>query len=191
MLNIKKAITKTHFYLLLFIILNLGFKSFVEISLNHRIAFLIKTIIYLTGAILFFLNLKPFKKVALYFSIFVWTPLIAASFWIFHGVFLGLVSSIFLSPIFPNEIQYKKDNLKVYSKFQGFLGACCTYEITEQKFFLFEKHLGEIKHESIDFKNFDMKVENDSIKMKFKESNYDFEKRQEFRTDSIIKLKIK
>jgi len=191
MLKIKQTITKTHFYLLVFIILNLAFKTFVEISLHYRIAFLIKIIIYLTGAILFFLNLKPFKKVAFYFSFFVWTPLIIALFFIFHGILLGLLSSIFLSPIFPNEIQYEKDNLKVYSKYQGFLGACCTYEITEQKFFLFEKHLGEIKHESIDFKNFDLKVENDSIKMKFEESNYDFEKRQEFRTDSIIKLKIK
>ena len=191
MTKIKQTITKTHFYLLVFILLNLAFKTFVEISLNYRIAFLIKIIIYLTGAIRFFLNLKPFKKVALYFSIFVWTPLIAALFWIFHGIFLGLLSSIFLFPVFPNDIQYEKDNLKVYTKFQGFLGACCTYEITEQKFFLFEKHLGEIKHEDIDFKNFDMKVENDYIKMKFEENSYDYERNQEIKYDTIIRLKIK
>lgn len=191
MTKIKQTITKTHFYLLVFILLNLAFKTFVEISLNYRIAFLIKIIIYLTGAILFFLNFKPFKKAALYFSIFVWTPLIAALFWIFHGIFLGLLSSIFLFPVFPNDIQYKKDNLKVYTKFQGFLGACCTYEITEQKYFLFEKHLGEIKHEDIDFKNFDMKVENDSIKMKLEENSYDYERNQEIKYDTIIRLKIK
>lgn len=95
-----------------------------------------------------------------------------------------------LYPIFPNDIQYKKGNLKVYTKYQGFLSACCTYEITEQKFFLFEKHLGEIKHEDIDFKKLDLKIKNDSIKIKLEERNYNYEKNQEIKFDSIIKLKI-
>lgn len=190
-MRIKEKITKTHFYLLVFIILNLTCKLFIEISINYRIAFVIKIIIYLTGAILFFLNLKPFKKVALYFSFFVWTPLIAALFWMFHGVFLGLLSSIFLFPISPSEMLYKKDNLNVYAKFQGFLGACCTYEITEQKLFLFEKHLGEIQHESIDFKNFDLIIENDSIKINLEEEDYNYGRKEEIKYDTIIKLKIK
>jgi hypothetical protein len=190
-MKIKQTITKTHFVLLVFILLNFAFKFFLDFSLNYSLAFVVKIIIYLTGTILFFLNLKPFRKVALYFSFFAWTSLVAAFFWLFHGIFIGILSSIFLFPVFPNDIQYKKDNLKVYTKFQGFLGACCTYEITEQKFFLFEKHLGEIKHEDIDFKNFDMKVENDSIKMKFEENSYDYGRNQEIKYDTIIRLKIK
>ncbi len=191
MLKIKQTITKTHFYILIFIILNFASKLFLDFSLNYSIAFFFKIIIYLTGTILFFLNLKPFRKVALYFSFFALTPLIPALLWLFHGIFLGILSSIFLFPIFPNDIQYEKDNLKVYTQFQGFLGACCTYEITQQKFFLFEKHLGEIKYENIDFKNFDVKVENDSIKMKLKEPDYDYERNQEINYDTIIKLEIK
>lgn len=42
--------------------------------------------------------------------------------------------------------------IRIYHKFQGFLGACCTYEIYEKKFCIFEKHLKDIKVDGgIDF----------------------------------------
>lgn len=187
-MKVKPTITRIHIYLLAVIFLNVIFKLFTDFSLNYSVAFAIKIILYLTGIILFFLNLKPFKKISLYFSIFVLTALMPALFWIFHGIFLGLVSSILLFPISPKTVQYEKENFKIYPKFQGFMGACCAYEITEQKFFIFERYLGEFRYEGIDVKTIDLKVENDSITMKLQEINYDYEK--EIKHDTIIKVKI-
>ncbi len=190
-MKIKQIITKTHFYLLVFILLNLVFKLLMDFSLFSSITFVIKIIIYFTGIILFFYNIKPFKKVSFYFSYFVLTPLIAVLFWFFHGLFLGMLTSLFLFPITPNEILYEKANFKVYEIHNGFFGACCNYEIKEQKFFLFEKHLGVIKHEgTIDFKKFDLNVANDSIKMKMEEADYDYIINLEFKFDTIIIQKI-
>jgi hypothetical protein len=188
--QIKPALTKTHFYLLLFVLLNFAVRLRSDFSINYSIVFALKVIIYITGIILFFLNLRPFKKVALYFSFFIWTPVSIALLWIFHGIFLGILASIFMAPISPNDVQYEKGKIKVYEKFSGFLGTCCSYEITEQKFLLFEKSIWEINGEPIDFDNLDLKVENDSIKMKLDKVRYDTNQNQLIKYDTVMKLRI-
>lgn len=164
MTEIKQKITKVHFYLLGFLLLNFLLQLVSSLSLNFKIIYTIKIILYLTGFILFFFNCKPFKKIAFYFSFYVISPVLIILFWLFRGIFLGLLSSFILLPIYPKDIKYKKENIKVYPKFQGFLGACCTYEVVENKFLIFEKHYGEIKlYEEIEINKFDVKIENDSI----------------------------
>lgn len=137
------------------------------------------------------LNYKPFKKVALYFSFYAISPIIIVLFWLFGGIFLSIISSLFLFSINPKEVKYEKDNLKIYSKFQGFLGACCTYEIVENKLFIFEKHYGKIKLDgAFEIDKSDFKIENDSIIYKHKIENYDVEKNIEIKYDTIVKIKI-
>lgn len=61
------------------------------------------------------------------------------------GFFFVVIFSILIKPIYPTELKYKNDNINIYSKFTGLLGACCLYEIKEERFLIFEKSLGEIQ----------------------------------------------
>jgi len=99
------------------------------------------------------------------------------------------MTSLFLFPIAPNELNFEKDNLKVYTKFQGFLSGCCTYEITEQKLFFFQKHIVELRHEDVDFENFDLNLNADTINIKIQENHYN-DSNEETKFDTIIKLRI-
>lgn len=189
--KIKQKITKIHFYLLVFIILNFIVQLLCGLSLNSKIIFSLKIVLYLSGFILFFLNCKPFRKASLYFSFYVISSITIVLFWLFGGIFLGLISSILLFSIYPKELKYEKENLKVYSKFSGFLGACCTYEIVENTFFIFEKKYGEIKlEEAFEINKSDLKIENDSIIYKHEIENYNVEKNRYIKSDTIEKIKI-
>jgi len=106
----RNIITKIHFYLLGFALLNFTLKSTMEISLNYRFAYFITLIIYASGIILFFWNFKPFKKVIFYFGIYAITPILTLLFWLFGGIFFGIIVSIVLYPIQPNHIEIEKND---------------------------------------------------------------------------------
>ncbi|WP_146153571.1 hypothetical protein [Adhaeribacter arboris] len=69
-----------------------------------------------------------------------------------------------LSPIFPLSAEYKSE-LIIYEKFNGFLGACCYYEVREPKVLLFEKTLGVIDLDDpyISFRKLKLNEGQDSI----------------------------
>jgi len=118
---------------------------------------------------MFFLNRKPIKKITFYYSYYLFSLIILLLFRIFGGIFLGLLSSLILFPIYPKEVKYEKDNLKVYEKFTGFLGACCQYEIFENKLLIFEKKYGFIKLEGqIEAETSEIKLVNNSGENKHK-----------------------
>jgi len=159
-----QRITKIHFLLLGVILLNMAGRSIFGWSLSHPIVLAIKAIVYLSGAILFFFYVLPFRKIALYFSFYVITPLSVFLLFIFHGIFLGLIASLFLAPVYPIETKYEKESVRAYERFQGFLGACCGYNVSERKFLLFEKTIGVLYLEGpLDSINDEIKIEGDSI----------------------------
>ncbi|MBA4318312.1 MAG: hypothetical protein C0412_07920 [Flavobacterium sp.] len=150
----KSNIYKFHFYLLIFLITHFVISKLTGYGFSQQIVFGLKIILYISGFIFFFLSLKPFKKVTIYFSYYFVTPIIALLGYVFGGVFLvGILGSILLFPVYPKEKAFEKKDIIVYHKFQGFLGACCSYEIYQKKFGIFEKHLKDIKIDGgIDFK---------------------------------------
>ena len=94
-----------------------------------------------------------------------------------------------LFPIYPKEVKYEKDNLKVYEKLTGFLGACCHYEIAENKLLLFEKNYGFIKLEGqIEADKSDIKIIENQVEYKHKITNYQNEIESE--KDTIEKIEI-
>lgn len=162
--TIFNRITQLHFYTLGCVLLNWAFKYITDWSLNTTLVFALKIIICVTGLVLFFINLKPFNKVTLYFSYYFISPIILGLFWLFGGIFLGILSSIVLAPIGPKELRYKKEAIVVYDSFKGLFGACCTYEVSERKFGLFEKSYGEIQLDgSISEANSTFTIVNNSI----------------------------
>ncbi len=149
----KNNIYKFHFYLLIFLIAHFIVGKLCGYGLSQSIVFVFKIILYLTGFVLFFWSLKPFKKTIIYFFYYFFTPLIAFFGYFFGGVFLvGILGSILLFPVYPKEKAFEKKDIIVYHKFQGFLGACCSYEIYQKKYIIFEKHRQDIKVDGeIDF----------------------------------------
>ena len=146
--------------------------------------------IYVSGIILFFWNFKPFKKRAIYFGFYFVTPFLTLIFWLFGGIFFAILTSTVLYPIYPNEIKAENEKIVIYTKYQGFMGACCPYEVTENKYWLLEKKKTEINlHEVIDFKNASIKSTNGKSELKLKYNKYDYETERNIKTDTIIEIK--
>ena len=93
-----KNLSKIHFILLSFIVLNFVFQLASSFSLHNQIIFSLKIILYLSGLILFLLNCKPLKKSAIYFSYYLITPLVVVLFWFFNGIFFWIAVLLFIIP---------------------------------------------------------------------------------------------
>jgi hypothetical protein len=90
--------------------------------------------------------------------------MVLALFYFAHGVFLAILSSLLLAPVMPVEIKYSDTNINIYSKFTGFLGACCEYYVTENRLYVFETFKGTIHTErAIDLKNASIKTKGDTL----------------------------
>jgi small-conductance mechanosensitive channel len=190
--EIRDIITKIHFYLLGFALLNFALKNTIELSLNYRLAYFITLLVYASGIILFFWNFKPFKKIGLYFGIYVITPILTLLFWLFGGIFFALLASIFLYPIYPIELKTENEKIAIYQKYQGFMGMCCPYELTEKKYWFMEKKLMEINlYEDIDFEKASLNSKDGKSELKVKYLKYEFGPERSIETDTIIKIETK
>jgi len=182
-MNYKKKLKFVHFCLLALLVLNF-FVSFY-ISLTATLLIILKALFYLTGIVLFFYSLKPFKKRAVYFAFYVFSPVIAYTAWLLDGIFGAVLTSFLLFFFWPDTAVYNKNDIKVYPAFTGFLGSCCAYEIREPKFLLFEQKTGEFEFdEGFDFKNSQITIENDSVRIQ----NYTMESGPHFQRDTVIKI---
>ena len=157
-------IARLHFALLILILFNLTLNTAFGVGINNNLLIATKLVLYLSGIFLFFVYAKPFKVIAIYFSFFLMTPIVIAVFYFMHGIFFALLSSLFLAPIMPLKSEYSESKVKVYSKFNGFLGRCCSYYVTQNVLFVFEEHVGDIHtQETIDFKKSKFTLDSDSI----------------------------
>jgi hypothetical protein len=171
-------------------ILNFILKNKIEISLNYKLTYLITLLVYTSGIILFIWNFKPFKKIGFYFSFYAITPILTLVFWLFGGIFLGIVASIVLYPIQPNNIEIEKDNFIIYQKTEGFLGMCCEYEITEKQFLILEKSIKEIDlSNEIEFNERSLYTKNGKTELKIKYEKYQFAEHSLPKRDTIILIK--
>mgnify|MGYP003420320433 CR=1 FL=1 len=84
----KNNIYKFHFYLLTFLIAHFSVEKLIGYGFSQPIDFGLKIILCITGFIFFFLSLKPFKKMNIYFSYYFVTPVIAFLGYVFGGIFL-------------------------------------------------------------------------------------------------------
>lgn len=159
-----EKLKRFHFLILLIFIGSFGLNESIGLRLNNNLTIILKGILYLSGIILFFVSIRPFKSIALYYSLFFMTPLVLVAFYFLHGVLLGVLSSVALAPIEPLNPRYNKDGIKIYSKARGFFGSCCQYYATEAKFMLFEEKKTTIQtDEVVDLDNATITVRNDSI----------------------------
>ena len=108
--KLQKALIKFHFAVLVIVLLNILFEALTKYSLDDHLELAMAVVVALSGGMLFFFCLRPFKKIAFYFSMYVLLMILAVLAWIFRSFFFGVILVILLYPIFPGE---KSTNRKV------------------------------------------------------------------------------
>jgi hypothetical protein len=177
MQNIKSKVTKGHFWLLGIVLLNFVTELITGYSLNQNLLFVLKVMLYLSGIGLFFSTLKRFELKTAYFSFYTISAVLAGLFFLLGGIFLAIITSILLYPIYPKELEYETNSIKIYGRYQGFMSRCCPYEVVAPKLFVFEKHLGYITiSNSIDPDKDEFVFKDKKITYKHELISYDFDK---------------
>jgi hypothetical protein len=186
--KINFKLEKWHYYLLGLVLINFGIGVFTSYRLNQNLTLILKTILYLTGVLLFFKTLKPFKLVTAYFSFYLISAALTGLFFLFGGIFLAILSSVVLYPIYPKQTEYKTETIRIYDRFQGFMSRCCSYEVVEPKLYFFEKHLGYINIEKpIDAAKDVFTLKDNTIIYKYELENYESDNRtKEIRDTTVV-----
>ena len=134
--------------------MSLASKAFFDVGLIYEADLILKIIVALTGLTLFFYYLQPFKKINFYFSIYAISAGLLIVSLILRGISGGLLASVVLFPVYPDQLDFQQDNVRIYTPYQGFMAVCCRYEIREVKMLIFEKNYGQLDSEGkIDFGN--------------------------------------
>ena len=187
----KNIFLKLHIALIVIIFLNFLLKTIFEISLNYQLIFLIKMVLCISGIVLFFFYLKPFKKKSIYFSFYILSPIFIFISWLIDGIFGAILGSIFLFFFSPDDSRLENSEINIYKKFGGLMGRCCNYEVTEPKLFLFEKKIADFSFEdNLYFKKQDITKTDKEIKISLTLKEYNFENDHYFAKDSTITIPI-
>ena len=178
----KHILTRLHIVSLAIVVSNWTMESVSAFSLTNWLEMVFESLVIISGLGLFFVFLRPFRKINWYFSLYaIWAIIIPTGFLI-GGIFWGVTLSILLHPIWPDRLESKQGEICVYDNAKGFMSMCCQYNVTEQKLWILEKEIGEFYTEGqIDPKS--IKIQNSTNLVEVKYST-DFEK-------EIEKIEIK
>jgi hypothetical protein len=164
-------------------ILNALINLLTAYSLEGNIEFGVKILAVISGLMLFFFYLKPFKKISLYFSIYPTIGVLLILGLIFRGIFWALVISVVLFPLIPEDKEFEDNGIIISTPFQGFMARCCSYQIKERQLIIFEKDYGKWVLEGegpIDFETVNVNSSEKEIEITY---STDFD-------DGIMKKKI-
>ncbi|WP_337967582.1 hypothetical protein [uncultured Flavobacterium sp.] len=170
----KKIFLRIHAVTFIILLINFIINAVFEIGLIANLRLILKILFYVSACILFFYYVKPFKKRALYFSIYIFSPFLIFISWLIDGIFGAILGSAFLFFFVPNDTRFENDQIQINTKFQGLLGMCCKYEVIEKKYFLFERKIGEFQFESdLYFKKEGVKIQDNILQMHLVLKDYD------------------
>lgn len=187
MAKIKNIILRIHLTTLIILLINFIINVVFEISLIANIRLVLKILLYVSACILFFFYVKPFKKRALYFSIYIFSPVFIFISWLIDGIFGAILGSIFLFFFVPNDNRFENDQIQINRKTAGLLGACCKYEVIEKKSFLFERKVSEFQFgDNLYFRKNDIKIQDNILQIHLILKDYDFEKDRYVAKDTTI-----
>ena len=177
------GITKVHFCLLGVVIANFIIGVLSGYKINQNLMLILKIVLYISGLLLFVKAIKPFRTIAVYYFFYAMTVFAYGISHLFGGVFLAIILSFLLYPIYPPEIKYTDENLRIYTKYQGLMSACCAYDVTQPKFVFLEKSLGFVTiNEPINFDNNPkFSIQKDTISYKYENKNAQ---------DIVVKLQL-
>jgi hypothetical protein len=172
-LKLKKTLIITHLIALTLSVLNVICKNVISFCLNDKIELTLELYTAISGFMLFFFFLKPFKSINLYFSIFALMATFGIIMLVFRSYFFSFLLIVIAYPIFPDQVKYEKDDIVITVPFQGFMNRCCYYEIKEKKL-IFIKSYGIIESYNgpIDFETMKINSNKNEIQLIYK-TNFD------------------
>lgn len=192
MTKLKKAFLYTHIVSLILLLINFCLKIAFELSLASNLLLIFKILFYTSAVFLFFIYAKPFKKISLYFSIYVVSPIIIGLGWLVDGIFGAILSSIFLFFFMPNDVRFENNEILINKKFGGFLGRCCEYEVIRKKTFLFEEKAADFSFDkNLYFQKNDIKIKENILKMHLILKDYDIHEDHYIAKDTTIYVMMK
>ncbi|MGM0579988.1 MAG: hypothetical protein ACQETL_04875 [Bacteroidota bacterium] len=117
--------------------------------------------------------MKPFRRISIYFSIYAILSFFLLVGLVFRGILGAIIISIILFPIIPKDRKYENNDFIISTPFQGFLAPCCTYQLDEKIFFIFENNYGTFDTEGpINFETINIELKEQGIELTF---NTDFD----------------
>lgn len=192
MSKFEKIFLRIHITTLIILLINVLINFIFEFSLINNLRQVLKVLFYTSACPLFFYYAKPFKKRALYFSFYVFSPFFIFISWLIDGIFGAVLSSIFLLFFLPNDTRFANNQIQINKKFEGLLGSCCKYEVIEKKFFVFERNIAEFQFEkNLYFKKNDSIIQDSILQMHLTLKDYDSEKDQYIAKDTVIYTALK
>ena len=108
---------------------------------------------------LLFLTIKPFEKKAIYFSIYLLSPLGVLLAWLVDGIFGAIIGSLFFWTISVDDFIAKNGYYKISHPFGGFMAPCCRYNLKKDYFYLVEKKLGDFSFDEPNLSSFTFTVD--------------------------------
>ena len=183
----RSLLVKFHLITFIIVVGNYILHGTTNYSLSSNLALAIKILFYISGVILYFLHRKPFNEISLYFSLFVFGPLVTIVGWLtlYIGMFLTMAYIMFFSPW---EKVKQEDDYIIYKEPNKFMSLGNKYRITEGNIF-YEKTIADFKidHEnpiSIHVKRNDPNLQ---VEYKYEKYSLGMEKLQ----DTIIYIALK
>ena len=178
---IRQKLLRWHFYALLFVVINSVFRIF-DVRIVTWIILPVAIFLFLSAVVLFFWSLRPFKKISLYFSLYIITPALIFFSFLADGIMGVVMASVFsvMLAIGPLKTQFKSESYKVYDDYLSFLDECCKHVVYQQKLLLFEKRIATVSVWPADSLSFH--TENDQLKF----IQYDKKEEGLYKADSVV-----
>ncbi|MDO6391706.1 hypothetical protein Q4E40_16340 [Pontibacter sp. BT731] len=166
-------IKKVHIGMFLFLLLNLLLSVVLDLGFDNRLMFLVRVLIYATGVLLFFVTIKNRSAITYYSSLYLLSPIIVFFSWLADGILGALLGSIFFALLAPPDTIVQNDKYQIRSQYTGFLSGCCSYNLYETKFPLFEKKIGEFRAERTSNEIADLRIYGSQAVVYYKEEPAD------------------
>jgi hypothetical protein len=181
-MGILKKLKILHLGLLVFLLSNFLMGLIFGFKLNSYLIFGFKIIFYLSAIVLFFMTIKPFEWLGLYFSIYVISPFGVLLSWLADGIFGAIIGSFFLFLLSPPIFAASNKDYFIKENSTGFMARCCNYSIYERNFWIFENKLLDFEFDEPNISKFEI------IK---KTAKITFKRTEESMLDTTIIVKIR
>lgn len=147
-ITLQKVLISIHFITLSVAIINAIANNTTIYSLESSIKFGVEIVAFVSGVILFFQFLKPFRIITIYFSLYAIVGLFTIIGMTARHLFCGIFMYIFLNPVIPDIIDYESNGITI-TRPHSYAARCCQYQVKQRTLLLFEKRLCQFETDGI------------------------------------------
>lgn len=92
------------------------------------------------------MNIRPFKRISLYFSLYILTPILTVLSFLTDGIAGALLTSIFIFTVVTGSVEskFKSSDFRAYNNATGLFDQCCGYDVYKKQLLLLEKKIATV-----------------------------------------------